>query len=142
MISTHCELGSWEGLDQATYEQRRQTAGERLLTLARRVYPTLGERALVYEIATPRTYERYIHRPDGAVGGVRQTLANTNQHAVPHDLGPPGFWLAGDTTWPGLGTVACVIGSRIVAEGVMQRARRARARGRAGAPAVEAMEAA
>jgi len=142
MISTHCELGSWAGLDQATYEQRRQTAGERLLTLAHRVYPTLGERALVYEVATPRTYERYVHRPGGAVGGVRQTLANTNQHAVPHDLGPPGFWLAGDTTWPGLGTVACVIGSRIVAEGVMRRARRARARGRVGAPTVEAMEAA
>jgi hypothetical protein len=27
----------------------------------------------------------------------------------------PGFWLAGDTTWPGLGTVACALGSRIVA---------------------------
>jgi C-3',4' desaturase CrtD len=140
MISTHCELGCWQGLDQATYEQRRQTAAEQLLTFARRVYPTLGERALVYEVASPRTYERYIGRPGGAVGGVRQTLANTNQHAVPHDLGPPGFWLAGDSTWPGLGTVACVLGSRIVAEGVMRRARRAR--GRVGAPTGEAMEAA
>ena len=38
---------------------------------------------------------------------------------MPHDLGVPGFWLAGDTTWPGLGTVACVLGSRLVAEGVL-----------------------
>jgi hypothetical protein len=36
----------------------------------------------------------------------------------------PGFWLAGDTTWPGLGTVACVLGSRIVAEGVLARRKR------------------
>ena len=36
-----------------------------------------------------------------------------------HDLGPRGIWLAGDTTCPGLGTVACVLGSRIVADGVM-----------------------
>lgn len=142
MISTHCELGCWQGLDQATYEQARQTAGERLLALARRVYPELGERALVYEVATPRTYERYLHRPGGAVGGVRQTLANANQHAVPHDLGPPGFWLAGDTTWPGLGTVACVLGSRIVAEGVMRRAKRARGHAQVGASTAEAMEAA
>jgi hypothetical protein len=35
---------------------------------------------------------------------------------VPHDIGVPGFWLVGDSTWPGLGTVACVLGSRIVAE--------------------------
>jgi C-3',4' desaturase CrtD len=114
MISTHCDLRAWEGLDQDAYERRR-----------RRVYPRLGQRAVVWEVATPRTYERYIHRPHGAVGGVRQTLANANQHAVPHDLGPPGFWLAGDTTWPGLGTVACVLGSRIVVEGVLRQARRA-----------------
>jgi phytoene dehydrogenase-like protein len=72
----------------------------------------------VHEVATPRTYERFTHRPRGAVGGVRQTLANSNQHALPYDVGVPGFWLAGDTTWPGLGTVACVLGSRLEAEGV------------------------
>ena len=71
------------------------------------------------EVATPRTYERFTRRPRGAVGGVRQTLANTNQHAIPHDVGVPGYWLVGDSTWPGLGTVACCLGSRLVAEGVL-----------------------
>ncbi|HEX5269728.1 MAG TPA: hypothetical protein VFW33_04530, partial [Gemmataceae bacterium] len=46
---------------------------------------------------------------------------NSNQHAVPHEIGVPGFWLAGDTTWPGLGTVACVHGSRLVAESILAR---------------------
>jgi phytoene dehydrogenase-like protein len=73
----------------------------------------------VFEIGTPRTYERFTRRPGGAVGGIRQTLSNSNQNAVPHNIGVPGFWLAGDTTWPGLGTVACVLGSRIVAELVL-----------------------
>jgi hypothetical protein len=53
---------------------------------------------------------------------VRQTLRNANQHALPHESGAPGFWLVGDSTWPGLGTVACVLGSRIVAEGVRRQA--------------------
>jgi hypothetical protein len=53
---------------------------------------------------------------------VRQTLTNANQNAIPHDLGIPGYWLVGDSTWPGLGTVACCLGSRIVAEGVLARA--------------------
>ena len=96
----------------------------RLLALARRVYPNLGRRALVCEAATPRTYERFTRRPDGAVGGVRLKLDNSNQHAVPHDIGVPGFFLAGDTTWPGLGTVACVLGSRLVAEQVLAHHRR------------------
>jgi phytoene dehydrogenase-like protein len=119
IVSTHCELAAWEGLTEQEYELRKNAAAERLLRLARRVYPNLGAAPVVYEIATPRTYERYTRRPRGAVGGVRLTLENSNQHAVPHDLGIPGFWLCGDTTWPGLGTVACVLGSRIVAKDIL-----------------------
>jgi phytoene dehydrogenase-like protein len=124
MISTHCDLDSWDGLSAENYQAQKLAAGRRLIDLARRVYPHLGESAVVCEIATPFTFERYTGRPRGAVGGVRQTLANSNQRAIPHDLGVRGFWLAGDTTWPGLGTVACVLGSRIVAEGVLIRSHR------------------
>jgi phytoene dehydrogenase-like protein len=120
MISTHCSLEEWESLPAGSYAAQKQAAGDRLLHLARRIYPRLGEQAVVYEIGTPRTYERFTGRPRGAVGGVRQTLRNANQHAIPYDLGPAGFWLVGDSTWPGLGTVACVLGSRIVAAGVLR----------------------
>lgn len=124
MISTHCDLAPWRGLSAEEYRRRKQELGARLVWLARRVYPRLGTSDKVYEVGTPRTYERFTHRPQGAVGGVRQTRENANQRAVPHDIGAPGFWLVGDTTWPGLGTVACVLGSRLVAEGVLRRARR------------------
>ena len=126
MISTHCELAPWEGLSPDIYVARKREVGERLIALARRVYPDLGRDAIVCEVATPRTYERFTRRPRGAVGGVRQTLSNSNQNAVPHELGLPGYWLAGDTTWPGLGTVAGCLGSRLVAEGVLNRANRYR----------------
>ena len=118
MISTHCDLSLWENLPIDQYEARKSEVGGLLIGLARRVYPVLGNDAVVSEVATPYTYQRYVHRPRGAVGGVRQTLLNSNQQAIPHDLGIPGLWLVGDTTWPGLGTVACVLGSRIVVEGV------------------------
>jgi C-3',4' desaturase CrtD len=124
MISTHCELEPWEDLAPETYRERKREIGERLITLARRIYPDLGRDAVVCEVATPRTYARFTRRPRGAVGGVRQTLANTNQHAIPHHVGVPGYWLVGDSTWPGLGTVACCLGSRLVAEGVLARANR------------------
>jgi C-3',4' desaturase CrtD len=124
MISTHCELKDWEGLSEADYAERKGRMSELLLNLARRVYPQLGERAVVCELGTPRTFERFTRRPRGAVGGFRQNLGNTNQRAVPHATGLPGFWLVGDTTWPGLGTVACVHGSRIVAEGILEKSSR------------------
>jgi phytoene dehydrogenase-like protein len=124
MISTHTELAGWQGLAETGYRLRKHETGERLIGYARRAYPRLGERAAVRQLGTPRTYERFAFRPAGAVGGVRQTLANTNQRAIPHDLGGTGFWLVGDSTWPGLGTVACVLGSRIVAEEAQRAAAR------------------
>lgn len=124
MISTHTELASWEGLTDQRYEHRKRDAGQTLVRLARRVYPRLGEQAQVHQVGTPRTYQAFTSRPRGAVGGVRQRLRNSNQFAVPHDIGVEGFWLVGDSTWPGLGTVACVLGSRIVAGEVRRQARR------------------
>ena len=59
-----------------------------------------------------------------AVGGAHLTPRNANQFAIPHDLGGRGVWLVGDSTWPGLGTVACAMGSRVVAEGVLRDRRK------------------
>jgi C-3',4' desaturase CrtD len=124
MISTHTSLADWTGLDDQTHDQRKKEIGESLIGYARRAYPALGERAVVYGVGTPRAYQRFGFRPHGAVGGPHQTLRNSNQFAIPHDLGGRGLWLVGDSTWPGLGTVACVLGSRIVAEGVRRTAGR------------------
>lgn len=119
MISTHCKLEEWEGLNKTEYEAQKQVRRELLLKYSRRVYPRLGESPVVCELATPQTFERFTRRPRGAVGGFHQRLSNTNQRSVPHATGLSGFWLVGDTTWPGLGTVACVHASRIVAEGIL-----------------------
>ncbi len=128
MISTHCELEPWQNLEAPVYLARKQEIGTHLITLARRVYPDLGRDPVVCEVATPTTYERFTSRPSGAVGGVRQTLENSNQRAIPHHLGVPGYWLAGDSTWPGLGTVAACLASRHVAHGVIACASAARPR--------------
>lgn len=119
MISTHTALSGWDD----DYAQRKKEIQERLVEYARRVYPNLGTRPVVCQTGTPKSFERFGFRPGGAVGGVHQNLRNSNQFAVPHDLGGRGLWLAGDTTWPGLGTVACVLGSRIVAEGIRRERR-------------------
>lgn len=121
ILSTHTDLEQWQGLEEATYERRKREIGRQLVKNARTVYPDLGTDSRVYEIGTPVTYEQFTNRPRGAIGGYRQTVANTNQRAVPQDIGVAGFYLAGDTTWPGLGTVACLKGSQIAAECVLNR---------------------
>jgi C-3',4' desaturase CrtD len=121
ILSTHCGLDPWQNLDEATYERKRTAIGEKLVARARTVYPDLATDPVVYEVGTPITYESFTNRPRGAIGGYRQTMDNTNQRAVPQDIGVDGFYLAGDTTWPGLGTFACVKGSEIAADHVLGR---------------------
>ncbi|THE65036.1 FAD-dependent oxidoreductase [Salinadaptatus halalkaliphilus] len=121
MLSTHCDVEPWQDLASEAYERRKSAIGQRLVSQARTVYPELATDPVVSEVGTPVTYEAFTNRPRGAVGGYRQTLSNTNQHAVPQDIGVDGFYLAGDTTWPGLGTVACVKGSDIAADLVRER---------------------
>lgn len=121
VLSTHCDVEPWQNLDEETYERKKEKMGERLISGARTVYPDLATSPVVYEIGTPVTYEQFTNRPRGAIGGYRQTVENTNQNAVPQDIGVDGFYLAGDTTWPGLGTVACLKGSRIAADCVVNR---------------------
>jgi phytoene dehydrogenase-like protein len=121
VMSTHCDLSPWEALPPDEYERRKREIGERLVGLARRAYPDLGRDAVVHEVATPRTYERYTRRPRGAVGGPHLSLANANQRAAPSDVGVPGLWMVGDGVWPGLGTVACCLGSRIIADAIAAR---------------------
>lgn len=121
----HCSLSDWKDLNDSQYSEAKRHAIENLLSLARRVYPTLGLNAQVVELGTPRTYEAFTSRPRGAIGGIRLTMQNSNQNSVPYDIGKRGFWLVGDTTWPGLGTVACVLGSSHVSRGAFALAHKA-----------------
>lgn len=117
MISTHCELERWNdpALD---YPRAKAAMVDRLLDIARRVYPSLGDQARYAELGTPRTYARFTGRDLGGVGGLRQTMRNTNLHAIGHSLGVRGLYVAGDGTWPGLGTVAAMMASKTIAESI------------------------
>ncbi len=116
MISTHCKLNEWRHLTEEAYQQKKEDMGKHLINLAKQVYPQLGTNAVLYEVGTPHTYQKYTGRINGTVGGIRQNLQNSNQKAMPHDIGIKNFRMVGDTTWPGLGTVACIVCSKIVAD--------------------------
>lgn len=116
MISTHCKLSEWQSLSETEYEIKKRAIGQKLIESARKVYPSLGENAIIYEIGTPLTYQKFTNRTKGNVGGFKQTLENSNFNAIPHDIGIENMWLTGDNTWPGLGTVAGLISGRIASE--------------------------
>jgi phytoene dehydrogenase-like protein len=116
MISTHCELEEWQNLSETEYQTKKQKIGQYLIECARKVYPNLGQNPIIYEVGTPLTYQKYTSRTNGSVGGFKQNLENSNFNAIPQDIGEKDFWLTGDNTWPGLGTVAGLISGKIAAE--------------------------
>ena len=122
MISTHTPVSSWVNLDREAYDRRKARSLSDLLRFAQRVYPELGQKVRVLDVGTPSAYSRFARRPDGAVGGVRLNMRNSNLHSMPHDLGAAGMHFAGEYTWPGLGTVAGVLCSRIVSANVLKAA--------------------
>eukprot|EP01124_Arcella_intermedia_P026106 TRINITY_DN4828_c0_g4_i1.p1 TRINITY_DN4828_c0_g4~~TRINITY_DN4828_c0_g4_i1.p1 ORF type:complete len:721 (-),score=193.71 TRINITY_DN4828_c0_g4_i1:26-1963(-) len=120
----------------------KRSIGLKLLGYARRVYPLLGKSVedafrkserckgfpqhnnqnLVFEVGTPRSYAKFTKRPLGMVGSYRMNMKNSNLHAIPQNVASKaGIWCVGDTTWPGLGTVACVLGSKIAAKQIMKK---------------------
>jgi len=116
MISTHCEISEWLNLSETEYQIKKQNIGHHLIESAKKVYPKLGQNPIIYEIGTPLTYQKFTNRTNGSVGGFKQTVKNSNFNAIPQDIGIKDFWLAGDNTWPGLGTVAGLISGRIASE--------------------------
>ena len=70
--------------------------------------------------ASPRTFQRFVRRAEGAVGGVprRSGLAAWAQ------LGPVsperGLWLVGDSVFPGQSTYAAALGGVRVAEAILR----------------------
>ena len=116
MISTHCEISEWQNLTIEEYKIKKQNIGQELISIARKVYPNLADKTIVYEIGTPLTYKKFTNRNLGSVGGFKQTLENANLNAIPQDIGIKNFWITGDNTWPGLGTVAGLISGRIATE--------------------------
>lgn len=71
-------MDPWFQINNAEdYHNEKQKIATKLLAYARRVYPKLGQRAVLMEVGTPRTYAKFTKRPKGMVGGYRLDMRNS-----------------------------------------------------------------
>ena len=110
-VSTHVDAAAW--LDVAgrpdDYASAKARMTERLLDQMERHLPELRSGLDVVMAGTPRTFERYTRRAGGTAGGFPQTVANANFAAPSHRTDIDGLFLAGDTVFPGQGTLGVTI---------------------------------
>jgi phytoene dehydrogenase-like protein len=112
--STHVALSRLRSGDPARVVHDVQD--QMRATLAR-LAPELEDVALELP-ASPRTFQRFLRRSEGAVGGVPRRVGLSSYR----QLGPVeverGLWLAGDSVFPGQSTYAVAVGGLRVAAAV------------------------
>jgi len=101
----------WEGLDRASdeYKALKEERSRPLWEAIERFIPDIRERAVVSDVGTPLTHERYLRRHRGSYGPAWAA----GEDAFPGHKSPvDGLWCCGDSTFPGIG-VPAVAGSGI-----------------------------
>ncbi len=87
-------------------------------------YPALA-RATVREMtASPRTFARFVGRPEGYVGGVPRRAGLHNYRALSPRPVLEGAWLVGDTSFPGQSVLAATLGGWKTAEAIPKQGQR------------------
>lgn len=79
------------------------------------------EEVVVELPASPRTFQRFLRRADGAVGGVPRRVGLVSYRQVGTVEVERGLWLVGDSVFPGQSTYAVAVGGLRVAEAVARR---------------------
>ena len=109
-ISTHTRPEIWQHLTAQEYAARRNETALAILREFDRAFPEFAgaARQLVSD-GTPLTFENYTQRHLGFVGGIPHSLRN-NPLRLPSGVTPfPGFYLVGDSVFPGQGVPAVVL---------------------------------
>lgn len=98
----------------AVQERMRQTLALRA--------PELHQRLKHSMTASPRTFERFVGRPQGFVGGVPRTAGAFRLSTINGCEPLPGVFLVGDSVFPGQSILASAIGGeRVAARIILQR---------------------
>jgi C-3',4' desaturase CrtD len=104
-VSTHVRAKDWFGLSEADYQNKKQVFESRILSRLERLFPGFTDGIVLLESGTPRTFQRFTLHSLGRVGGIPQTVSGAAFNAIHHTTPIPGLLLAGETVFPGQGTL-------------------------------------
>lgn len=120
-ISTHTNPHHWHQLDGAGQDALGRKIVARFISASETVLPNLSEMIdhNYFFPASPKTYQKFTSRYMGMVGNQGLGLWNTGVRAIPQTFGDNSFYQTGDTTFPGVGTVSCILSATNVARKIL-----------------------
>lgn len=102
-ISCHASPEYWFSLN-GDYERVKEETESFILEVLKDKLPGFKESKIQFiDTATPVSWEKWVYRKKGRVGGIPQSMARSLLKWTPNETPFFGLYLVGDTTYPGQG---------------------------------------
>ncbi|MFP8488127.1 phytoene desaturase family protein [Gracilimonas sp. Q87] len=102
-VSTHASPERWYALN-GSYDEAKQQVQDFIVETLRNKLPGFSHAQIdVIHTATPVTWESWVYRKKGRVGGIPQSMARSLLKWTASETPFKGLYLCGDTTFPGQG---------------------------------------
>ncbi len=109
-ISTHTPTQPWFSAN-GEYDSMKERVSQGILDVLRKSMPGFAEAELKLSFpATPVSWASWVHRHQGRVGGIPQSMDRALWDWTPAETPIPGLYLCGDTVYPGQGIPGVTLG--------------------------------
>lgn len=111
-VSTHISIKDFYGVyNESNYSQLKSNWDQEFQKI---IKDNFGDELLDIEntgVGDPKTFEKFTSRHLGCVGGLPLNTQNNVLTFPKHETNIPGFYMVGDTTFPGQGVVGVIQGA-------------------------------
>ncbi|MFV8827030.1 FAD-dependent oxidoreductase [Alkalihalobacterium sp. APHAB7] len=106
-VSTHTDTNKWFNMEK--YKTNKLQLESKIIEKTKIAFPTIENQIILQLSGTPKTWERFTHRPEGMVGGFPQTTRDSLFYSLSHRSPLKNAWMCGDSIFPGAGTIGASI---------------------------------
>jgi phytoene dehydrogenase-like protein len=114
-------LHEWEGLDREKYAQKKKEVAEIYLSRLEKLIPGIKKEVEFYEVATPKTIERYTLNTGGSVYGFAQTPKQTGLYRFQSKSHIKNMYYASAWANPGGGFTGAILSGWFCAREILKK---------------------
>jgi phytoene dehydrogenase-like protein len=108
-------LKDWEGLSKEDYKAKKEEVAQILLDRLDKQFPGIRESIEYYEVATPKTIQRFTSNTAGSVYGFAQSRKQSATKRLRNNFLIPNLYFASAWTFPGGGFEGSIMGGFLAA---------------------------
>ena len=108
-------LKDWEGLSKEDYKAKKEEVARILLDRLDKQFPGIRESIEYYEVATPKTIQRFTSNTAGSVYGFAQSRKQSATKRLRNNFLIPNLYFASAWTFPGGGFEGSIMGGFLAA---------------------------